>query len=67
MIWWDGKDYDLPPLRDYFLPDVGVIKLVGAADDQPVVLAVTVGHTDGHHSHVEMASAALSITSTARA
>ncbi len=56
MIWWDGKDYDLPPLRDYFLPDVGVIKLVGAADDQPVVLAVTVGHTDGHHSHVDVGS-----------
>jgi hypothetical protein len=31
---------------------VGVIKMVGG----DVVLAVTAGHTDGHHSHVDVAS-----------
>ena len=56
MIWWDGEDCALPPLTDYYLPAVGVVKLVGTADDKQVVLAVTVGHTDGHHSHVDVGS-----------
>lgn len=56
LVWWDAKDYEAPPLRDYYLPTVGVVKLVGQADDKPVVLAVTVGHNDGHHSHVDVGS-----------
>jgi hypothetical protein len=56
MVWWDGKDYDLPPVRDYTLPTVGVIKLAAMANHKPVVLAVTVGHNDGHHSHVDVGS-----------
>ncbi len=56
IVWWDGADTPLPPQRDYTLPEVGVFKLVGAANDQPVVLAVTAGHTDGHHSHVDVGS-----------
>jgi hypothetical protein len=56
LVWWDGKAYDQPPLRDYILPTVGVVKMVGAADGRPVVLAVTVGHNDGHHSHVDVGS-----------
>ena len=56
IVWWDGHDYDPPPLRDYVLPDVGVVKLVGAANGRPVALAVTAGHTDGHHSHVDVGS-----------
>jgi hypothetical protein len=56
LIWWDGKNYDLPPLNDYFMPTVGVAKVVGNANNKPVVLAVTAGHTDGHHSHVDIGS-----------
>lgn len=56
LVWWDGKDCNLPPLRDYMLPTVGVVKLVGEAAGKPVVLAVTVGHNDGHHSHVDVGS-----------
>ncbi len=56
IVWWDGKDCEAPPLRDYVLPTVGVVKLVGAAQAKPVVLAVTVGHNDGHHSHVDVGS-----------
>ncbi len=56
IVWWDGADCDVPPLSDYVLPDVGVVKLVGAAGDKSVVLAVTAGHTDGHHSHVDVGS-----------
>jgi hypothetical protein len=56
LAWWDGKDYDLPPLHDYTLPTVGVVKMVGTAHGKPVVLAVTVGHNDGHHSHVDVGS-----------
>ena len=56
IIWWDGKEYDPPPLNDYFMPTVGVAKVVGNVDDKPVVLAVTAGHTDSHHSHVDIGS-----------
>lgn len=56
LVWWDGQDYEAPPPRDYVLPTVGVVKLVGAAGEKPVVLAVTVGHNDGHHSHVDVGS-----------
>lgn len=56
IVWWDGQAMEPPPLKDYFLPEVGVAKLVGQAEGKPVVLAVTVGHTDGHHSHVDVGS-----------
>lgn len=56
IVWWDGKDYPLPPLRDYHLPVSGVSKLVGSINGKDVALAVTAGHTDGHHSHVDIAS-----------
>ncbi|MBI5931551.1 MAG: heparinase II/III family protein [Chloroflexi bacterium] len=56
LVWWDGQAYDPPALRDYYLPTVGVVKMVGKAAAQPVVLAVTVGHNDGHHSHVDVGS-----------
>lgn len=56
LVWWDGKEYEPPPLRDYVLPTVGVVKMVGDANEKPVVMAVTVGHNDGHHSHVDVGS-----------
>lgn len=56
LVWWDGKETALPPPRDYYLPTVGVVKLVGTAGNKPVALAVTAGHTDGHHSHVDIGS-----------
>lgn len=56
LVWWDGEDYPLPPLKNYHLPVVGVGKLVGKAGEKDVVLAITAGHTDGHHSHVDIAS-----------
>ncbi len=56
IIWWDGKAMDPPSLEDYFLPEVGVAKLVGDANGKDVIVAVTVGHTDGHHSHVDVGS-----------
>jgi hypothetical protein len=56
LVWWDGKASDPLPLEDYVLPTVGVVKMVGCVGEKPVVLAVTVGHNDGHHSHVDVAS-----------
>lgn len=56
IVWWDGQDMPLPPVKDYYLPTVGVIKMAGALDGAPVVLAATVGHNDGHHSHVDVGS-----------
>jgi hypothetical protein len=56
LVWWDGKDYPPPPAADYVLPTVGVVKLTGSAAGRPVILAVTAGHTDGHHSHVDVGS-----------
>jgi len=56
LIWWDGQATPPPPQRDYYLPEVGVIKFVGALDGTDVILAATVGHNDGHHSHVDVGS-----------
>lgn len=56
LVWWDGKDYPPPPLKDYFLPAVGVAKMVTQVNGKSAVLAVTAGHTDGHHSHVDIGS-----------
>lgn len=56
IVWWDGQDTNLPPLCDYDLPTVGVAKMVGTSNGRPVVFAVTAGHNDGHHSHVDIGS-----------
>ncbi|MCG8351705.1 MAG: heparinase II/III family protein [Chloroflexales bacterium] len=53
--WWDGQTAPFPEPRDFFLPDCGIIKLVGqTAQGQPVVLAAIAGHNDGHHSHTDV-------------
>ncbi|GAB4523124.1 MAG: hypothetical protein OHK0046_36430 [Anaerolineae bacterium] len=56
LVWWDAEPVAPPPLRDFYQPAVGIVKMVGAVNAKPVVLAVTVGHTDGHHSHVDIGS-----------
>ncbi|MBZ0277460.1 MAG: heparinase II/III-family protein [Anaerolineae bacterium] len=56
IVWWDGKDYPHPTPADYFLPGVGVAKLVGTVGNKSVILAVIAGHNDGHHSHVDIGS-----------
>lgn len=56
IVWWDGQEVPPPPLCDYFLPEVGVIKMTGAIHQTPVILAATAGHNDGHHSHVDVGS-----------
>jgi hypothetical protein len=56
IVWWDGEAMEPPPPKDYMLPEVGVAKLVGKSNGKSVILAVTVGHTDGHHSHVDVGS-----------
>jgi hypothetical protein len=55
--WWDGQSATPPPARDGFLPDCGVVKLVGqASDGRPITLAAVAGHNDGHHSHCDVGS-----------
>lgn len=56
LVWWDGKETEPPPQRDYYAPEAGVTKMTGKRDDRDVILAVTAGHTDGHHSHVDIGS-----------
>jgi hypothetical protein len=54
--WWDCTQ-PVPPLeqRDFYLPDTGLIKLVGHTTDDKIVLLVTKsGHNDGHHSHTDV-------------
>ncbi len=55
--WWDGQQAPFPPAArcDAYLPDSGVIRLVGqTADGRP--LATKSGHNDGHHSHTDIAT-----------
>ena len=56
IVWWDGEAYAPPRAQDFYLPTVGVVKMVGESRGRPVALAVTVGHNDGHHSHVDVGS-----------
>jgi hypothetical protein len=56
--WWDSRQ-PAPTFkqRDFYLPHVGVIKLVGqTADGSPAILAAKSGHNDGHHSHTDVAT-----------
>ena len=55
--WWDGRPRPFPEPADAYLPDCGVIKLVGrATDGRPVAIGAVAGHTDGHHSHTDVGS-----------
>jgi hypothetical protein len=56
VAWWDYSQPTSPfEQRDFFLPDCGVIKLVGqTAEGKPVILAAKAGHNDGHHSHADV-------------
>lgn len=59
IVWWDAEAVvsPPPPPRDYYLPDCRVVKFVGqTAKATPVVMGVTAGHNDGHHSHTDIAS-----------
>ncbi len=56
IVWWDPAETELPPQRDYYAPEAGVTKMVGNGLDTDVILAVTAGHNDGHHSHVDVGS-----------
>ncbi len=61
--WWDATQ-PLPAheQRDFYLPDTGVIKLVGqTAEGKPVILATKSGHNDGHHSHCDVATFILAV------
>ena len=61
--WWDCTQ-PAPPLelRDFFLPDTGLIKFVGqTTDGQPVVFVTKSGHNDGHHSHTDIATFILNV------
>ncbi len=54
IAWYDGKPVETPPPSDFYLPTVGVVKFVGQTGrGAPVVCALTCGHNDGHHSHVD--------------
>ncbi|MGC8782747.1 MAG: heparinase II/III domain-containing protein, partial [Anaerolineae bacterium] len=57
--WWDGETRPFPRMaqQDAYLPDSGVIRLVGqTADGRPMALATKAGHNDGHHSHTDVAT-----------
>jgi hypothetical protein len=56
--WWDCTQ-PIPPLeqRDFFLPECGIVKFTGQTESgAPVILATKAGHTDGHHSHTDIAT-----------
>ncbi len=62
-VWWDHtQPRPALELRDFYLPDTGVIKFVGrTAGGKPVILAAKAGHNDGHHSHTDVATFILNI------
>ncbi len=61
--WWDHTQ-PRPALaqEDFYLPDSGVIKLVGGKPDgATVILAAKAGHNDGHHSHTDIGTFILNV------
>jgi hypothetical protein len=63
LAWFDATE-PVPAfeMRDFVLPDVGVVKLTGQTrDGRPVVLAAKSGHNDGHHSHTDIATFILNV------
>lgn len=57
FVWWDGKPTTPPAPTDFYLPDCRVIRFVGqTGKGKPVILGITAGHNDGHHSHTDIAS-----------
>jgi hypothetical protein len=57
--WWNGKTELFPSavFNDHYLPDSGLAKLSGTTlEGRPVLLAAKAGHTDGHHSHTDIAT-----------
>jgi len=57
--WWDGQIAAFPAgaFADHFLPHSGLAKLSGStAGGKTVLLTAKAGHTDGHHSHTDIAT-----------
>jgi hypothetical protein len=54
--WWDcTKPIPTLQLRDFVLPDTGIVKFVTTTDrGQTVQLVAKAGHNDGHHSHTDV-------------
>jgi hypothetical protein len=59
LAWWDGVIAPFPQAvaGDYHLTACGIVKLSAKTpQDAPVLLTVKAGHTDGHHSHTDIAT-----------
>jgi hypothetical protein len=59
IAWWNGVIDPFPPAArsDHYLPHCGLVKFSGkTASGKPVLLTAKAGHTDGHHSHTDIAT-----------
>lgn len=59
LAWWDGVLAPFPPAvaADYHLTACGIVKLSAkTSQSAPVLLTAKAGHTDGHHSHTDIAT-----------
>jgi hypothetical protein len=59
LAWWDGIIAPFPhaAIADYHLPACGIVKLSAKTPQgDPVLLTTKAGHTDGHHSHTDIAT-----------
>ncbi len=59
LAWWNGKIEPFPAAAqaDQVLPHCGLVKMSARTPTgKPVLLAAKAGHTDGHHSHTDIAS-----------
>jgi hypothetical protein len=59
IAWWNGVIDAFPPAAqaDHYLPHCGLVKFSAkTAAGKPVLLTTKAGHTDGHHSHTDIAT-----------
>lgn len=57
--WWDGQVAPFPAAvhQDHYLPHCGITKFSGRSPSgKTVLLTAKAGHTDGHHSHTDIAT-----------
>lgn len=64
LIWHGDRPKQEPVLRDAILPEAGVVRLVGAVGDKPVVLVAKAGNNAEQHNHNDVGSFVLRIGET---
>lgn len=64
LLWVRGTASQPPTIQDAFLPQSGIVKLVGETAGKRVVLIAKAGHNDEPHNHCDIGSFILRIGNT---